>query len=110
MEEISRSAHFLVVDEGPGRSGSTFLSVAEALAGAGVRRDDISVLGSREFDPASLCAENAVARWRGVSFLSTAAAVNLRFEIFHTLAAEAGDSTFSATRVNGRRAGHKWSA
>ncbi|HEX3739408.1 MAG TPA: hypothetical protein VHV29_06750 [Terriglobales bacterium] len=81
-EEISRSAHFLVVDEGPGRSGSTFLSVAEALVGAGVRRDDITVLGSREFDPASLCAENAVARWRGVSFLSTAAAVNLRFENF----------------------------
>jgi hypothetical protein len=82
VAQISRSAHFLVVDEGPGRSGSTFLSVAEALVRAGVRRDDITVLGSREFDPASLCAEDTSARWRGVRFLSTAAAVNVRFKDF----------------------------
>ena len=81
-EQNTRSAHFLVVDEGPGRSGSTFLSIVEALGRAGVMRDRITVLGSREFDPASLCAQDTIARWRGIRFLSTAAPVNLRFKDF----------------------------
>src|SRR5436305_7277986 len=39
VEQLSRSADFLVVDEGPGRSGSTFLSVAEALVDSGVPQE-----------------------------------------------------------------------
>src|SRR5437667_5153198 len=65
----SRSAQFLIVDEGPGRSGSTFLSVAEALLRAGVPPDAITIMGSRRFDPDSLCAESAAARWRELCFL-----------------------------------------
>lgn len=75
------SAQFLIVDEGPGRSGSTFLSVAEALVQAGgIPRGLITILGSRQFDPGSLCARDAAARWRGIRYLPTTPSVNTRFE------------------------------
>jgi len=79
-DNLAKPAQFLIVDEGPGRSGSTFLSVAEALVGAGVARDLITILGSRELDPASLCASDAVTRWNAFRFISTMPSVNRRFE------------------------------
>jgi hypothetical protein len=45
-----RNADFLIVDEGPGFSGSTFLSVAAALSSAGVPHTQIALMGSRPFD------------------------------------------------------------
>jgi hypothetical protein len=78
-EQLARSAHFLVVDEGPGRSGSTFLSVAEALGRANVPQDHITLVGSRQFDPITLCAQNAVERWGKVHFISTIPSVSTRF-------------------------------
>jgi hypothetical protein len=78
-EQNSVSAHFLVVDEGPGRSGSTFLSVAEALVGVGVGRERITIVGSRPFDPSSLCAEDAVARWNQFRFVATPSCLHERF-------------------------------
>ena len=74
-----RGAQFLIVDEGPGRSGSTFLSVAEALVRAGVPRHEITIMGSREPDLGSLCADNAINRWREFRFVATAPSVNQRF-------------------------------
>jgi hypothetical protein len=56
-------ADVLVVDEGPGLSGSTFLAVGEALIAAGVAADRITFLCSHEFDPAQLRAEGAAARY-----------------------------------------------
>ena len=44
----SGGADFLVVDEGPGRSGSSFLSVGEELVRAGVESSRIFFVGSRE--------------------------------------------------------------
>src|SRR5215469_7856514 len=41
-----RDAMFFVVDEGPGLSGSSFLAVAEALAAAGVRTEQITLVPS----------------------------------------------------------------
>lgn len=79
-ERISQGSQFLIVDEGPGRSGSTFLSVAEALLRTGVPRKTITIIGSRQFDPASLCAENASARWQNFRFISTIPSVSTRFE------------------------------
>lgn len=46
---LASSAEFLIVDEGPGFSGSTFLSVIGALTAAGVPRDGIVMLCSRPF-------------------------------------------------------------
>ena len=80
VQQLSRLAEFLVVDEGPGRSGSTFLSVAEALVRSGVPQERITAVGSREFEPESLCAEDAVRRWRSVRFMSTAPSVSSRFK------------------------------
>ena len=73
------ASQFLVVDEGPGRSGSTFLSVAEALLRAGVARSSITLIGSREPDVKSLCALEAAARWQEFRFIATSPSVNGRF-------------------------------
>jgi hypothetical protein len=78
-EQLLKSAQFLVVDEGPGRSGSTFLSVVEALERLGVPRERITIVGSREFDPGGLCAENTSERWMGLRYVSTAPSVSTRF-------------------------------
>jgi hypothetical protein len=59
----SRSAEFVVVDEGPGMSGSSFLSVGDALLSAGVARAHIVFLCSRQPDVRHLRARNAAARW-----------------------------------------------
>lgn len=61
---LSHQADFLVVDEGPGMSGSSFLSVGDALISAGVPRAKISFLGSRDPDPSSLKARNGADRWK----------------------------------------------
>jgi len=60
---LSHRADFFVVDEGPGMSGSSFLSVGDALISAGVPRSKISFLGSRDPYPPSLTARNAAERW-----------------------------------------------
>jgi len=78
-EQLLQSAQFLVVDEGPGRSGSTFLSVVEALGRVGIPRDRITIVGSREFDPQGLCAEDAAQRWRGLHYVCTAPSISSRF-------------------------------
>ena len=68
-QQRAASAQFLVVDEGPGISGSSFLSVGDALLEAGVARQCIAFLGSRDPDPEKLAARDGAARWR--SFRST---------------------------------------
>jgi hypothetical protein len=60
---LAGDAEFLVVDEGPGISGSSFLAVAEALEGCGVAGSRIHMIGSREVDPATLRAADACRRW-----------------------------------------------
>ena len=46
-QHLERGAEFLVVDEGPGFSGSSFTSVGQALRQAGVPNSRILLLGSR---------------------------------------------------------------
>lgn len=53
----------LVVDEGPGLSGSTFLAVAEAVERCGVDPGRIAVVCSHDPQPEKLLAENAARRW-----------------------------------------------
>lgn len=90
-EWISRSsdADFLVVDEGPGISGSSFLAVAEALTECGVESRQIHLLGTREIDPANLRAENAPARWQRYEYHCVQSAP--------LLPAEAGESLSGGT-------------
>lgn len=61
---ISASAAFFVVDEGPGISGSSFLSVAEALVKAGVAHTQITLVCSYEPRVDLLHAPDAPQRWR----------------------------------------------
>lgn len=62
--EKNLSGHFLVVDEGPGLSGSSFLSIGEALVAMGVSAKQITFICSRAADPAQLVTTNGAERWR----------------------------------------------
>jgi hypothetical protein len=62
-EHASRACHFFVVDEGPGLSGSSFLSVGEALTSLGIAADRITFIGTRAPDPETLCAQDGKSRW-----------------------------------------------
>ena len=59
---------FVLIDEGPGLSGSSFLATAEALSAAGIATDRIHIIGSRQPDPALLRASNAAERWQKYRF------------------------------------------
>ena len=63
-QALSRGALFLVCDEGPGRSGSSLLSVAQALEEEGVSRECIVLLCSHQPNPDELCAPRGPERWR----------------------------------------------
>lgn len=66
-EQRERGARFLVVDEGPGLSGSSFLAAGEALVEAGVPAGDVVLLCASLPDPGRLRARHAaerVARFR----------------------------------------------
>lgn len=58
----TRSAQFFVVDEGPGLSGSSFLSTSEALLAAEVASEDIRLLCAHAPNPQALCAHDATHR------------------------------------------------
>jgi hypothetical protein len=67
---LARAAHgaaFVVADEGPGLSGSSLLSVVDALVSVGVARDRVFVLCTRMPDPSTLLAPDAARRWRGLN-------------------------------------------
>lgn len=59
----SQGADFFVVDEGPGMSGSSFLSVGDALLSSGVHRLKVSFLCSRRPCEHALTAPEASSRW-----------------------------------------------
>lgn len=61
--ERDEGAHFFAVDEGPGLSGSSFLSVGEALLRAGVDRSRVSFLCSHEPNPELLRTYHGAERW-----------------------------------------------
>ncbi len=75
----SRGAIFLVCDEGPGRSGSSLLSVAEALENEGVSGDRIVLLCSHQPNVAALCAPRAAERWQ--RYRSVAAGMTKRLPL-----------------------------
>lgn len=57
-------AYYLVVDEGPGLSGSSFASVAEALTALGVADERIVFLPAWAPDGSGFVSRGAEARWR----------------------------------------------
>ncbi len=68
QRQILRNAEFIVVDEGPGLSGTSFLAVADALAAAGVPAERVRSVGSRAVDPERLVGRDAAARWTKYSY------------------------------------------
>lgn len=62
--QIASAGEVLVVDEGPGASGSTLLAVAEACARAPARR--VTVICSHAPNPEALRARDGADRWRAL--------------------------------------------
>jgi hypothetical protein len=58
-----KDAWFLVVDEGPGLSGSSLCGTAAALTDLGIPDERIVLFPSRDLDPASLVSKEARGRW-----------------------------------------------
>lgn len=63
----------LIVDEGPGLSGSSFLATAEAVERCGIPASFIIMLGSHAVDANALVARDAARRWARLSFRRVAA-------------------------------------
>jgi hypothetical protein len=59
-----RDGHAVVVDEGPGLSGSSFIATADALEECGFRRERIVLFPSWVADGSALNNDHARARWR----------------------------------------------
>jgi hypothetical protein len=73
-----RAAHFAVVDEGPGLSGSSFACVAECLSTLGIPDDRIVLFPAWDPDPSALLSETARRRWpRHRKYLSRFEDMNL---------------------------------
>ena len=69
--QTARGASFFVVDEGPGRSGSSLLAAAEALVAAGAPRGRVALLCTRAPDPETLLAPDAARRLRAFALHAT---------------------------------------
>lgn len=69
--ERHRNHEFIVVDEGPGLSGSSFLAVAETLERNGIPARQITMIGSRNPDPSQLKSAKAAERWPRFRFIAT---------------------------------------
>ncbi|MEK0084724.1 hypothetical protein U1T56_16340 [Geminicoccaceae bacterium SYSU G07066] len=59
-----KDGFFLVVDEGPGLSGSSLCGTAAWLSGLGIPDERIVLFPSRDPDPATLISDEARARWQ----------------------------------------------
>ena len=71
---INSKADFVVVDEGPGLSGSSFLSVAEALVRDGVEEANVTLICGHEPDFNSLRAEDGPRRARHFRWVTVSSA------------------------------------
>ncbi len=80
-----RGSRFLVVDEGPGLSGSSFLSVGEALTACSVAGDRITFLGTRDVEPAQLCSRDAASRWERFKFRRAHCSIGEKFNAVTSL-------------------------
>lgn len=84
-----RRSRFLVLDEGPGLSGSSFISVGESLIEAGAEPSSITLVGTRDPDPAQLCAPDAARRWKRFRWKKATSRILERFNSSASLSAGA---------------------
>lgn len=101
---IFADATFVIVDEGPGLSGSSFLSVAEALKQAGVHNGRIILCSGHEPNVEVLCANDAAQRWNRFRSIAAGGEVQRPKEAVHFMGggewrkACLGESTLDKSR------------
>lgn len=94
QQQLATQSQFFIVDEGPGLSGSSLLSVGEALIEQGVPRERITMIGTRAPEPGSLCARDAANRWRQFRFEVACPAFYSRFSDCESLSGGAWRDAF----------------
>ncbi len=99
-QQQARDAHFLVVDEGPGLSGSSFLSTAEALTSAGVAPERVSLLCARQPNPTALCARDAAQRAGRFTWFTVPSSSQLPEEAGHFVGAGRWRAQFADNNLN----------
>ena len=100
-EQQRQQAMFLIVDEGPGLSGSSFLSTAESLMREEIGAERITLLGTRDVDPGQLCASDAGARWGRFEWRRVASRISERFKNATSLCGGAWRQFFLPVRIDG---------
>jgi hypothetical protein len=65
-EVLADDAHYIIVDEGPGQSGSSFAAVVDWLRERGVPLDRIALLPSHDGPPAPAATQARLHLWREV--------------------------------------------
>jgi len=105
-EQQLQEAMFLIVDEGPGLSGSSFLSTAECLIREGIGTERIRLLGTRDVDPGQLCAADARARWGRFEWRRVASRISERFKNATSLCGGAWREFFLPDRINACETSH----
>ena len=101
QEQQRQNAMFLIVDEGPGLSGSSFLSTAECLMREGIGTERITLQGTRDVDPEQLCASDAGARWGRFPWRRVASRISERFKDATSLSGGAWRGLFLSDRLDG---------
>ena len=99
-EQQRQDAMFLIVDEGPGLSGSSFLSTAECLMREGIGTERITLLGTRDVDPGQLCASDAGERWGRLEWRRVASRISERFKDATSLCGGAWREFFLPDRID----------
>jgi hypothetical protein len=70
-EQISPAQHAIIVDEGPGISGSSFMSVSQALCRAGMRPERIRIFPGHPHGPGHGASNEAAEWWAQASRIVT---------------------------------------
>ena len=104
------SGRFVIVDEGPGLSGSSFGAVSDALEALGIARESISFLPSHGGDPGPQAQEAHRQRWRAASrpYVTADALVIQAPQPGHRLAAWFSDLTDGEPRRVNDVSGGGW--
>jgi hypothetical protein len=113
-ELLDGTAHYLIVDEGPGQSGSSFGAVADWLEERGVEPDRIAFLPSHSGPLGTHASERHRRRWSAAQRAPADSGVDVPARVAELVAAAAGArdeplQDISAGRWRSLRSGH-WPA
>lgn len=104
---VDDHSHYVIVDEGPGLSGSSFGSVADALESSGVPIQRIAFLPSHDGDLGPQASEAHRSRWARARRIAARFDESWLAELYGPLEEIAGGSQWARRKFLGCRAGER---